>query len=150
MVSIRRANATDFPAIRRLIHIGNINPTGLKWTRFIVAVDEEHRVIGCGQIKPHGKTVDELASLAVDPGQRGQGVARALIEHLLEQHPGALYLTCRASLEPFYRKFGFEAAELPEMPPYFRRIARLSSILSWLHILPENILVMQLSPRLPG
>jgi hypothetical protein len=36
--SLRPATVEDDPAIRGLVHIGRINPTGLDWRRFIVAV----------------------------------------------------------------------------------------------------------------
>jgi hypothetical protein len=40
-VFLRRATAEDFPAISRLIRQVHINPTGLDWHRFVVAVAGE-------------------------------------------------------------------------------------------------------------
>ncbi len=125
---LRPATSSDAKTIRHIIHLVGINPTGLSWKRFIVAVDGQGTVIGCGQVKPHKDGSLELASIAVLPHWRGKGVARCVIEHLLEQHPGRLYLTCRSPLEPLYRKFGFKAIEYPDMPPYFQQVSRLAAI----------------------
>jgi len=130
LFSLRPATAEDDPAIRWLVRTGNINPTGLDWRRFVVAVNEQGEVIGCGQIKPHGDGSHELASLAIHPDWRGRGIARAIIEHLIAVHPATLHLICRAELGPLYEKFGFRTLELGEMPKYFRRIFRLGSLLS--------------------
>lgn len=146
MFSIRPATPDDARAIRSLIWQVGINPTGLNWRRFQVAVDETGRVIGCGQIKPHSDGTNELASIAVLPPQRGQGVARALIEALLAAAPSPLYLTCRASLRPLYEKFGFGVLPPEQMSPYFRRVWR---VFRWLQrIFPgfEALLVMRRPP----
>lgn len=124
--TLRPAFERDFPAIKDLIHEGEINPMGLDWTRFVVAVDPDGRVVGCGQLKPHGKEVLELASVVVSHEYRNQGVGRAIIEHLLVNSPRPLYLMCRSRLEPLYEKFGFRAIPYTEMPRYFQRISRLA------------------------
>lgn len=135
----------DQPVIRRLVRIGRINPTGLDWKRFVVAVSPEGEVIGCGQIKPHRDGTNELASLVTHPKWRGKGVARALIEHLLASHGGDLYLMCRAELGPFYAKFGFRTLRPEEMSRYFRRIHRLVGLLDELSSVGASLLVMKRS-----
>jgi N-acetylglutamate synthase-like GNAT family acetyltransferase len=139
----RPATAEDDPAIRRLVQIGRINPTGLDWRRFIVAIASKGEVIGCGQVKPHGDGSRELASIVVDPEWRGQGVARAIIERLLNEHPGDLHLMCRSRLEPFYEKFGFRSLSQAEMPRYFRRISRVAGLLHALQGEEDSLLVMR-------
>jgi len=141
--ALRPATSADFPAIRGLIRLVQINPIDLDWQRFVIAVTPEGEMIGCGQVKPHGDGSRELASIAVTPPWRKRGVARAIIEHLTASEPGTLYLTCRASLGPFYTRFGFKAIEQPEMPPYFRRISRLMKALGVLHVVGEGLLVMK-------
>jgi N-acetylglutamate synthase-like GNAT family acetyltransferase len=140
--TLRPATAEDFPAIRELIHQVGINPTGLNWQRFVVAISEEGRLCGCGQIKPHGDGTHELASIAVVSERRGEGIARMMIEHLLASHPERLYLTCRERLGPFYERFGFHRATAEELTPYFRRLHRLSRAIQALHIMDEGMLVM--------
>lgn len=141
--TLRPATQADFPTIRLLIRSVQINPIGLDWRRFIVAVTPNGALIGCGQVKPHRDGSRELASIAVLPGWRGQGVARAIIERLVAAHPGPLYLTCRSSLGAFYERFGFRTIELAEMPPYFRRISRLAKALGIIGLIGENLLVMK-------
>ena len=141
--TVRPATAEDDPAIRRLVQIGRVNPTGLDWRRFSVAVTPHGLVIGCGQIKPHGDGSRELASIVVDPEWRGQGVARAIIERLLGEHPGDLHLMCRSALGEFYEKFGFRSLSLGEMPKYFRRISRVAGLLHALQGEGDSLLVMR-------
>ena len=123
-----------------MVHTERINPAGLDWRRFVVAVDDEAHAIGCGQVKPHRDGSRELASLVVVPAWRGRGVARAIIEHLVASHPGKLYLTCRAELGPLYEKFGFRAISPSEMTPYFRKLVRLAGVFELLA--HESMLVM--------
>jgi N-acetylglutamate synthase-like GNAT family acetyltransferase len=124
--TIRPARETDLPAIKELIYSNEINPMGIAWQRFIVATGPGGKVIGCGQLKPHRKEILELASLAVSSEYRNQGIARAIIEHLLADSPRPLYLMCRSRLEPLYEKFGFRAIAYEEMPRYFQRISKLA------------------------
>ncbi len=132
------------PAIRALIHQVGINPSGLKWQHFILAVDEMDEMLGCGQIKPHAGDVMELASIAVRPDRQGQGIGRALILSLLEKGPRPLYLMCRAALGPFYQKFGFRRLGVKEMPVYFRRIRQMFLAYERLSGSEEILLVMKL------
>jgi N-acetylglutamate synthase-like GNAT family acetyltransferase len=125
MFDLRPATEEDAPVIRKLVQIGQINPTGLNWERFMVAVTEDGTVIGCCQVKQHRDGSDELASLVVHPDWRGRGVARALIEYFLRIYAGDLYLMCRPSLGSMYEKFGFQPVPQEALPRYFRRIKRL-------------------------
>ena len=144
MYTLRHAKASDDPAIRALIHSVGINPMALDWQRFIVAVDENDRVIGTGQVKPHSDGTRELASIAVDPCCRGRGIARAIIERLLAENPRPLYLTCRGSMQGFYVQFGFEVVQNPaRLPPYFRHMDTLGKTMQRLHFFKEPLLVMK-------
>lgn len=127
--TLRPATQQDQPTIRAIIRASRINPMGLKWTQFVLAV-ADGEVIGCGQVKPHRDGSRELASIAVLPGWRSQGIAAAIINHLLATHQPPLWLTCSSELIPFYQKFGFvEVTEPAPMPPYFRRVFRLARLL---------------------
>jgi N-acetylglutamate synthase-like GNAT family acetyltransferase len=141
--SLRSATAADAGTIRRIISLVQINPTSLNWRRFVLAVDHEGRIIACGQIKPHGDGSLELASIAVLPDWRSKGIARTIIEHLLEQYPGRLYLTCRSQLGPLYQKFGFQAIQIADMPPYFKRLSRFVALINKLFHQPDHLLVMR-------
>ena len=117
---------------------------GVDWERFVVAVNVQDDVIGIGQIKPHGKEVLELASIAVDPEYRGQGIARAIIEYLLKDSPRPLYLMCESKNGALYEKFGFREIPYKEMPRYFQRISKLAGLASTLAHHDQRLLVMKL------
>jgi len=140
--NLRPAVEADTSAIRTLVWRAGINPTGLKWPRFIVATNPDGELIACGQVKPHSDGSKELASIAVTPTWQGKGIARAVIEHLLATHPGELHLMCLSSQVPLYEKFGFRAITEDEMPPYFRRIKRLTKIAEFVMSEGECLLVM--------
>ena len=148
MFQLRPATQADFPQIRDLIHSVKINPTGLDWRRFWVAVASTNQIIGCGQIKPHSDGSHELASIAVAQSWRGQGVARALITQLITEHPGTLYLTCRSSLGSLYQKFGFEVVDEKNLPPYFKRLHRIAGMFIKLRWIKERLLVMAIEKPL--
>ena len=95
--SLRSARETESAQIRDLIHLVGINPMGLDWKRFIVAVNERDEMIGCVQLKPHGQEVLELASLAIYPDYRGQGIARALDRRSAQKQPAAFVFDVRSS-----------------------------------------------------
>jgi N-acetylglutamate synthase-like GNAT family acetyltransferase len=141
---IRSATHEDIRAIRALISNVHINPTGLIWRRFLVAVTPDNRLLGCGQIKEHFDGSRELASIAVWQSARGQGVARALIQELLDHETvRPLYLMCRARLEPLYNKFGFQAIDLQNMPPYFQLIRRVVRVINPRARPEDRLLVMR-------
>jgi hypothetical protein len=50
---IRPAKQGEAGEIRRMVYTARINPMGLDWRRFVVAVDPDGRLIGCGQVKTH-------------------------------------------------------------------------------------------------
>jgi N-acetylglutamate synthase-like GNAT family acetyltransferase len=143
-LKLRIAAEADSSQIKDLIHLVGINPTGLDWRRFVVVVDAGDRVIACGQIKPHGEEVRELASIAVTPGMQGKGLARKIIEHLLSNSPRPLYLMCRSRMGSLYEKFGFRVLTYEEMPKYFQRISKLAGLADALMRSGDELLVMKL------
>jgi N-acetylglutamate synthase-like GNAT family acetyltransferase len=140
---IRPAKREDAPAIRALVRSALINPFGIYWPRFILAVDEQNRLVGCGQVKEHRDGSRELASIAVEPAWRKRGVASALIERLLASQPPPLYLTCRPHLEMFYERFGFRTIQGQEMPSYFRLVYRFAKLFGVITRRKQGILVMR-------
>jgi len=148
---MRHANYTLRPAlesestqIKDLIHLVGINPTGLDWKRFIVAVNDEGQVAACGQIKPHGADIRELASIAVNPEYQGQGLARAVIEELLSKTERPVYLMCLSKMEKLYEKFGFKSIPYEIMPRYFQRIYNIFRIADVVRRSAEELSVMKM------
>lgn len=143
MVTLRPAEQKDAASIRTLVRQARINPTGLAWQRFVIAVSDSGEMVGCVQIKPHSDGTHELASLAVRPEWREQGVARVLIEHMLAAHSGPLYLMCRSTLVGLYTKFGFTRLQPAEMPPYYRRMHILFEKMQRLFRRSEALAIMR-------
>jgi amino-acid N-acetyltransferase len=145
MYTLKSAQAGHEDAIRNLVHQARLNPMGLNWRRFLVAVDDQNgEVIGCGQVKPHRDGSQELASIVVARGWRGRGVGSALIRRLMESHRDPVYLTCRAGLQSFYQRFGFKVVrQARRMPRYFRWVSRLFRWLDWFGLVEEGLLVMK-------
>jgi len=147
----RRATAKDARAIRTLIFRVGINPRGLDWRRFLLAVNAQDRVIGCGQVKPHPDGSRELASIAVREKMRRRGVASELIRKLMGENDPPLWLMCRSGLVRFYERFGFVTVEDPSlMPRYFQRIRRLILIAERLIPQEGRLAVMVWKTNRPG
>lgn len=140
---LRHATEADAKDIKALIHAVQINPMGLDWRRFVVAEDVSGALLGCGQIKPHEPGVRELASIAVWAEHRQKGVARAVIERLLDENRGVLYLMCMSPMRPLYEKFDFREIERAEMPKYFRRMTRLAAVMMRLTREKDHLIVMK-------
>jgi N-acetylglutamate synthase-like GNAT family acetyltransferase len=145
LMNIRPARAADQPTIERIIHEAGINPMSLDWRRFVIAEDGGE-IVGIGQIKVHSDGSRELASLAVIPERRGQGIGSEIIRTLLARENGVLYLTCREQLETYYTRFGFRKIAHDEMPQYFRRIIRLAHVFMALSRSGVKIIVMKREP----
>jgi N-acetylglutamate synthase-like GNAT family acetyltransferase len=126
--AIRRAEQADQASVTAIVRAAGINPFDLHWPRFLVA-EEDGRIIGVVQVKSHGDGSRELASLAVDPEHRGQGLGSALVQAVMATEGGLLYLTCADRLEGYYTRFGFRRLEPADMPPYFRRLSLLTCAL---------------------
>jgi N-acetylglutamate synthase-like GNAT family acetyltransferase len=145
--SLRPATAADDSAIHALIRAVQINPMNLDWRHFVLAVDQDGNMIGCGQVKQHGDGSYELASIAVVPEWRGRGVARAVITHLRDAYCSEntnlpLYLTCTSNLGPMYAHFGFREVGPDEMTSYFRRIHRIAGWIRRVARMHDRMLVM--------
>lgn len=142
--TLRSARESESSQIKGLIHLVGINPMDLNWKRFVVAVNDQDEMIGCGQIKPHGTEILELASIAVHPEFQGKGIGSAIIQHLLANSPRPMYLMCESSRGSLYEKFGFYAITYDEMPRYFQRISKLAGLMTTLARRDERLLVMKL------
>ena len=146
-IIIRPAVREDASAIRALVRGEHLNPLGLDWRNFLVAEDSAGRLAAIGAVKTHGDGSRELASIATVPDARGRGAASAVIRAILARAESAaagkpLYLTCRHSMKGFYEAFGFREIGTGEMPPYFRRLYGLFSVMSRLAGKENRLTVM--------
>ena len=144
MIVIRLATAADQQTITAIIRAVQINRMDLKWQHFVLAVDDNsHTIVGTAQIKQHGDGSRELASIATLPNYRGGGIASQLINHLLAENTGTLYLTCLDKMGAFYERFGFRTTTGPDLPPYFRRLSRVAAAFRFLSNDGHRLLVMR-------
>ena len=99
-MTIRPASAADLPAITR---IQAASPEASQWNpsgyleHFCEVAEEGGNVLGFLVFRQTGPDEHEILNLAVDPHSRRKGVARALINNMLRQHPGTCFLEARAS-----------------------------------------------------
>jgi N-acetylglutamate synthase-like GNAT family acetyltransferase len=129
MIIIRPATAADQKRIIAIIREAQINPMDLKWSNFILAVDDATgEIVGTAQIKTHRDKSRELASIATISAYQHQGIATRLIQHWLANSTGPLYLMCMPHMGTFYERFGFRPLIDSEMPPYFRRLTKLARV----------------------
>lgn len=149
-VRIRPAIESDSRRIQVLVRRERLNPTGLSWPRFLVALDEAGNVVGCVQVKPVGGGARELASLVVDPEWRGRRVGASLVRRLMEQEGPPLWLMCRSGLHGYYEQFGFRAvaAGAPQ-PRHFTRMRRFAAAMRMMIGAREELTVMvwEAAPR---
>lgn len=107
VIEIRRAHAEDQDEIVALVHGERLNPHGLEWRNFVVAVDAG-RIVGVGQVRPHGRDAGEVGSLVVVPDHRGQGLAGRLVARLVAEERRDLFVVTRREAASHYSRWGFE------------------------------------------
>lgn len=112
---VRKALPEDIqPAVRLAERLGLDYP-GLAEDALWVARDDRGRTIGLVALKTHPDCL-ELCALGVEPGRRGEGTARELVEALLAEAPGDVHL---ATVIPgFFERCGFLTVGA-DIPPTF-------------------------------
>lgn len=111
---VRKALPEDIPAAVDLARRLDLDYPDMKADPLWVA-EEDGRVVGLVALKTHPDCL-ELCALGVDPEHRGKGLARALVEALMAEAPGAVHL---ATVIPgFFEACGFwTAADVPATFP---------------------------------
>ena len=66
-----------------------------------------------------------------------------MLEHVVHEHDGDLYLMCRVSLGGFYQRFGFKVIDEGEMPPHFLWIFKMASFYARSRLKEVNMLIMK-------
>jgi N-acetylglutamate synthase-like GNAT family acetyltransferase len=141
---LRAACAADQPAIEAVIRQARINRSGLDWRRFVVVENHENhgQIIGVGQVKPHSDGSREMASIAVVPQWRRQGIGAVIIRTLLARERGPIYLMGLEKMAPYYARFGFRRLPASETPRSMRRVTRLMNGMLALLSFKMRIVVM--------
>ena len=131
LLTIRKAEARDVPALFRLISLyaqerlmlaRTTSELGRAAGQFAVA-EEEGRVVGCGALRAYTSELAEIRSLCVEPGLKRQGIGRAITEFLLlEARRANLKKVFALTLTPeFFGKCGFHEASPAGFPSRIRR-----------------------------
>jgi amino-acid N-acetyltransferase len=88
--------------------------TPTSWSRnfreFVVAVDADDRVVGCGALRVYTESLAEIVSLAVDESAHGAGSAARIVEPCGEDGPRPRDLTTVFALtlrDEFFHRLGF-------------------------------------------
>ena len=105
-LAIRAATADDQNAIVGLVHSERLNPHGLEWPNFVVAVDGQ-ALVGAAQIRKHKDGSRELGSLVVDRSYRRQGLASRLIDRLLAGEVGRVLVITGQLRAAYFARWGF-------------------------------------------
>jgi N-acetylglutamate synthase-like GNAT family acetyltransferase len=146
---LRRALPGDQPAIESLVRSERLNPTGLQWWHFVVAVDP-NGLAGAVQLREHADGTRELGSLVVRPELRGQGLSAQLIDLLLRSVHERVLLITHESMVPYFARWGFSPLAAAMAPRPLRRnlcLGRLGRLVSWVKGLPaRRLLILE---RLP-
>ena len=109
-ISIRRATERDQQSIRASVHSERLNPTGINWANFLVAV-MGGRIIGAVQMRKHSDGSNELGSLVVTKEARGHGIASRLIDVLLAEEREPVWVITAEPYAGAYSRWGFEQIE---------------------------------------
>lgn len=128
----------EVPSIEKYIHIrlkaglSKKSPEaaeiGLRNGLFSVMAYHGKNPIGIGRVIGDGGCFFEIVDIAVLPEYQKKGIGRNIMESLMEYiHANALptaYISLMADhgTPEFYKKFGFECAELPQKSGMFLRI----------------------------
>jgi N-acetylglutamate synthase-like GNAT family acetyltransferase len=118
---VRKALPEDVPLAVDLARRLDLAYEGMESDELWVA-GEPGQVVGVVALKTHADC-RELCALGVDPGHRGRGAARALVEALLAEAPAGVHL---ATIIPgFFEGCGFRVveADIPAAFPAKRRTA---------------------------
>jgi N-acetylglutamate synthase-like GNAT family acetyltransferase len=148
-VAVRKATQEDQAAITALVRQARLNPRDLAWPQFVVA-ETDQEIVGVAQVRLHPDGAHELASLVVQAGMRGQGIATALIDALLAEERGEVYTLIDRRFGPHFERWGFRAVDPRQLPRSVSRIYRIgravTTVASLLRREPIRIVPLKRSP----
>jgi amino-acid N-acetyltransferase len=118
MITIRKARIDEAPAIAHLVNHyaakGMMLPKTLlavyEYVRdFVVAVDDNGAVLGCGALRVMWHDLAEVRSLAIDENCQRQGVGRRLVLALIDEarELGLARVFALTYQRTFFEKLGF-------------------------------------------
>ena len=137
---VRRARPNDQPVITAMVRRARLNPAGLHWEQFVVG-ERDGRAVGVAQVRRHSDGARELASLVVESGVRGHGIATQLVDALLADETAAVYALIDRRFAGHFARWGFRKVGPGELPRSVSRtyligraVTTLGSLLRWQRI----------------
>ena len=138
-MGVRRATEFDAAAISGLIELyvasGTLLPRSVDFVttychEFIVATDDEDRVIGCVHLDEYSPSIAELRSLAVSPDAQGKGLGRDLVQATIDlaTKRGYQLLFAVSNDEAFFNRFGFSRMDIPELDRERSEVSRYKGV----------------------
>ncbi|NUO64076.1 MAG: GNAT family N-acetyltransferase [Gemmatimonadaceae bacterium] len=136
---VRRATEFDAAAISALIETytssGTLLPRSVDFVttychEFIVATDDEDRVIGCVHLDEYSPSIAELRSLAVAQSAQGLGLGRELVQATIDLATKREYtlLFAVSNDEAFFARFGFARMDIPELDRERSEVSRYKGV----------------------
>lgn len=124
---IRPAQLSDIPAMLQLVNDYAANEVMLPRTEvemcervrdFVVAVDKEGRLLGCGALQFYTPRMAELRSLAVATSRTRSGLGLRIARELLEQarEVGVEVVFAFTYVPSFFEKAGFQLVDRAALP----------------------------------
>ncbi|MBB5831733.1 amino-acid N-acetyltransferase [Brachybacterium aquaticum] len=133
--TIRPALPADVRSINRLVepmtHTGILLGKDLvsyyeSIQEFLVAVDEDGEVVGCGALHVMWEDLAEVRTLAVHDSHRGTGLGHRMLESLLERavQLGLQRVFCLTFEVDFFGRHGFEVMAETVDPEIYNQLLR--------------------------
>ncbi|AXK44833.1 amino-acid N-acetyltransferase [Brachybacterium saurashtrense] len=133
--TIRPALPADVRGINRLVepmtHTGILLGKDLvsyyeSVQEFLVACDDDGRVVGCGALHVMWEDLAEVRTLAVHDDLRGTGLGHRLLDALLERalHLGLQRVFCLTFEVEFFSRHGFEVMSEEVDPDVYNQLLR--------------------------
>jgi amino-acid N-acetyltransferase len=126
-VSVRAATIADMRQVEPLINgfaqrnlmlPKTLDQLARLFREFVVAVDEQGEVLGCGALRIYTESLAEVASLAVAEHAHGLGIGRRVVEQLVVEARGLGIQTVFALTlqEEFFLRAGFRTVSKEMFP----------------------------------
>jgi N-acetylglutamate synthase-like GNAT family acetyltransferase len=119
-MTIRRACANDESAIHALAKSEPVNPLDLHWFNFVLAMWDDE-IVGAVQVRCHRDGSRELGTLIVALAYRGHGIAARLVDAVLDEQPGRVFVVTRRTRVRHYDRWGFHEIAARSAPAAVRR-----------------------------
>jgi amino-acid N-acetyltransferase len=128
-ITLRAGVPADFPAICTLLQANGLPLDGLSRDRpFAVIASLGSRLVGCAHVERYGSHA-LLRSVAVDPGLRGSGIGRRLVEAALADAAGDARRTflLTETAAGFFDRLGFRRIPRTRVPALVRASVEFTS-----------------------